>query len=958
MPGSASVRPDVLQSHYLSPALDLPTHCFASPMKFETPIRLVLLHVLQATLLALLLSNWWVHRNNHLFSNSNWIVGKDQGKFVFYTYEWMFRPINNGIIDLGQDQGFQELLFYQPENDQTQLTSLECRAAMSDGTYLWFQFQKKDLALLGIRMSRTTRYPSGFFEFDPHGNLISHTPFPSNPVTESSEWFNVRIEREDDTYRLYINEQLRGSHIYRGAGGHFGFRGSGRARSPVLIRDVDMTFMNPSQPTRTWKISEDFKPDLANRRVLSAAVAMAVLYSLLRLLRTAALTSLLPKEKRRAFIHCDGLGFAILLAGNLAFFNTSSGLHIPLTVLTGELLGLIVLARLQNRDHTPTFSKPVLIGLAVGLAGLSGYAGLKQGELLGRATRIVWNRMQNVDPNAMVLIPGDKPSTSYALDSSRELIPGDPLFVPDRAYQEQEIFVEFTPRGEVTLDLIYQQQGFYTRGDVGGEELALQRRLLRLSTVPNTPGGLSLGVHKQPAPFVHVEGDLHPNQLNTVRLRATGKGVEIELNGTTSFLPGIELLGYGETGLMAYEPSVTVSRFEVSPLQSHSGITLSLKGPSLPVLAVTFLILLLFLRVTTTYTGLNRVGFALLALYPLSLYFTGAVLLNPLSWGFLGTVRFVWLDIGLLTASLALLFPLAGFRKQLKSPPLYFNIVFLLVLVASLLLTWDLLPAQNPLKYKFAKSTAVAPGEIISDNQIGSGPWYSNNRAIGASTYVWRQRFGPKKISLEKDPGIVRVFTIGGSQAWGSGAADSFSTYDALLEKRLQNKGYPVDIYNAGVNGAGISRAEIYFDQILLQFNPDIVIADIGLNDSAGLIQLRNSESQKKHRELLFNSLRAILETCERNNIQFILCLEAMSHEAPLRADKELYDGYIEIANEFGVPVIDSRQIINQVEATSMVWWDTAHYAPYGHHLLADILDPALTKAVDHVVSEMLHASE
>jgi len=915
--------------------------------KIPQPLLFNLLHAL---LLTLLLGNWWVHRNNHLFGNSNWIAGKDQGKFVFYTYDWMFRPLQRGTINLGQDQGFQELLFHQPEDAQNRLNSLECEVAMSDGTYIWFQFQKTEESRLGIRLTRTPRYPSGFFEFDPHGHLIEHTPFSSNEVLESADWARVRIEREDELYRLYVDDQLLGTHTYRGNDGHFGFRGAGRARGSILVRKVNMTFTDPGRPRRRWRVSEDFRPDPTSPSILMVGAGLALLFIPLRFLRTAALASLLPKERRQRFLTRDGIGFTILLGGTLALFNPSSGLHIPLAVVAGEVLGVVILLWLQDRKHRPAFSNPLLLSLAVGLVVLAGAAGMKQGETLGRSTRSFWNRMRNVDPNAIVLIPGNRPSTPYTLESPRNIPPGDPLFVPDRAYREQEILLEFTIEGKATLDILYQQQAFYTRGDVGGEELALQRRLLRLSTVPHTPQGISLGLRSQPAPFVKIEGTLHRDQLNTLRLRASGEGVEIDLNGTTSFLPGIESLGYGETGLMAYEPGVTVLRLNVSPLQSIVGTNLPLHGPSLPVLLGSFLILLLFLRIAAGYQGLHGVGFALLALYPLSLYHAGAVLLGPLSWEFLGAVRFVWLDACMVAGAAALLFPLAGFRSSIKHPPLYFNLVFLLLLAGGLLLTWDVLPEDHPLKVKLGATEAVSPGEIISDNRTDIGPWYANNRYIGANTYVWRQRFGPKIISLEKDPQTLRVFTIGGSQAWGSGAADSFSTFDALLEQRLQQKGYPVDFYNAGVNGAGISLARIHFDQILLQFQPDIVIADVGLNDSAALRQIRSQDALDRHRKLLFDALRSILETCERRNIQFILCLEAMSLEPPLRADEELYQGYVAIAEEFGVPVIDSREVINEAEINAMVWWDTAHLAPYGHHLLADILKPTVTTVVERLL--------
>lgn len=199
---------------------------------------------------------------------------------------------------------------------------------------------------------------------------------------------------------------------------------------------------------------------------------------------------------------------------------------------------------------------------------------------------------------------------------------------------------------------------------------------------------------------------------------------------------------------------------------------------------------------------------------------------------------------------------------------------------------------------------------------------------------------------MPKPQGMARIFLVGGSQAWGAGAADSHSTFAELLERRLRNRGLPVEISNAGVNGAGISKIRIYYDQQLRQFHPDIILADIGLNDSAVLAQKKKSSARRRHVRRLLSTFNQLLDPCARDKADFILRLEPMSMELALCPDPYYYEGLKSAVQKRGCTVIELLEVTAKMERHSMLWWDTAHLAPTGHHLVARLLEGPTAQVV------------
>lgn len=92
--------------------------------------------------------------------------------------------------------------------------------------------------------------------------------------------------------------------------------------------------------------------------------------------------------------------------------------------------------------------------------------------------------------------------------------------------------------------------------------------------------------------------------------------------------------------------------------------------------------------------------------------------------------------------------------------------------------------------------------------------------------------FRGEEFSLEKETDTFRIFMVGGSTTFGSGATSNEKTIPAQLEKKFVENGYKVEIINAGV-GAADSREEAYkIKYDYKKYEPDLFIIYDGWNDS------------------------------------------------------------------------------------------------------------------------------
>jgi|TARA_B110000467_G_C18318842_1_gene483591 hypothetical protein len=78
---------------------------------------------------------------------------------------------------------------------------------------------------------------------------------------------------------------------------------------------------------------------------------------------------------------------------------------------------------------------------------------------------------------------------------------------------------------------------------------------------------------------------------------------------------------------------------------------------------------------------------------------------------------------------------------------------------------------------------------------------------------------------------IFKIMCIGGSTTWGSTVHDSLESYPAQLKKYLTDKGYNIDIVNAGVPYHTSLDALMRFITKGIYYKPDMVLIHTGGND-------------------------------------------------------------------------------------------------------------------------------
>jgi lysophospholipase L1-like esterase len=92
--------------------------------------------------------------------------------------------------------------------------------------------------------------------------------------------------------------------------------------------------------------------------------------------------------------------------------------------------------------------------------------------------------------------------------------------------------------------------------------------------------------------------------------------------------------------------------------------------------------------------------------------------------------------------------------------------------------------------------------------------------------------FRGEKIKQLKDESTYRIICIGGSTTYGTAVEDYKNTYPYLLEKQLNDSGKKkIEVINAGVKGYSSFESLLNFQLNLLEFNPDLIIINHGIND-------------------------------------------------------------------------------------------------------------------------------
>jgi len=906
--------------------------------------------IVNLVLVGFLLISWWGYKDNNLFQNGNWIAGKDTGKFVFQTYDFLSEPITDKGISLSDNMGFQEILYVKGNDTSRRLIELSGEVYIGPQAYIWFELEKKDGRMLGVRVSRNNNYKSGFYSYAPDGDLIEKH-FVTLPEVLLHSSSRISVAREGGNWILTVNGQQVGHYPYGSTeDGMFGFRGCASGRI-INLKDISMKFIHPVTG-KIWIESEDFSPLTIQKRIAPWVFCFLVIVLLVKFVRDELLADFLPAVKRQYFRLSSQLALLVPACIAWLFLPKEYIYSVPLCFLVAELAGVISFALFYKHNSVVSLRKGLLVLYTVLLVVISGSIVVMNGQFMAPSQNIAKKSLSHIHPDLFIVTPQGSVSTEFNSESNPITIaPGQPFFVPG-LYKEQIIVSDFFLPENVTLDIVFEQQGFLTHGDPEGEVIPLQRRLLRLSTQPGVVSGLSSKTGVRPAPFLKLNGELIVGGENHVSISVNDNRIKVELNGVTTTFNQFGLLGIGQTGFMTYGKTVALNRVTVNPLEAGY-VSENLVQPLILLAPFVFALFIYFLfRLVGTVPMLSTIIIAFCAYFPVVLFLAANIFLSPGDLRLLGDGRLGWIFIMLTALAVNIFYAMVINSRVIRFRPLVANCLSILVIMAFAGYIYILLPNDHSLKLKFSQ-TAIAPGDIAHNTEKIRLPWYADNGLINTNIWVWNQRFGGERIAPGKNKDKVRIFVIGGSQAWGSGAADSNSTFAKLLEKNLLARELPVQIVNGGINSAGIHVITRANKELLPVFKPDIVIIDVGTNDSGAIRMIADRKKRQVYLSNLLKIFSVFIHHFQKQGVHVILNLEAMCAETYdiFYPEKELYDGLKEVAETNGVPVIIPSTVTEQLEKDHLLWWDIAHFTPFGQKVMARLLEAETEKLVKKVLN-------
>ena len=192
--------------------------------------------------------------------------------------------------------------------------------------------------------------------------------------------------------------------------------------------------------------------------------------------------------------------------------------------------------------------------------------------------------------------------------------------------------------------------------------------------------------------------------------------------------------------------------------------------------------------------------------------------------------------------------------------------------------------------------------------------------------------FAPRAAGVgapEPSARAVQVVFLGA----GPGLAEG-ETYPRLIENRLLDQGYDVEVVNAGVSGdttaGGLSRLDWLLDQ-----DPDVVVVGLGANDALRGQDLSRTEE----------NLRTIVQRVRQAGARVLLLGMKIPPSHGLDYSRSFEEIYPRIARDLDVPLVPF--LLEDVAANpSLNLPDRLHPNAKGHRRLAATVYPQLEDLV------------
>jgi hypothetical protein len=212
-----------------------------------------------------------------------------------------------------------------------------------------------------------------------------------------------------------------------------------------------------------------------------------------------------------------------------------------------------------------------------------------------------------------------------------------------------------------------------------------------------------------------------------------------------------------------------------------------------------------------------------------------------------------------------------------------------------------------------------------------------------------------------KPSDTYRIFMVGGSTMFGSGATSDDTTISGYLQQLLNEKdfGFDIEIINSGIQGADSNTELRFIEQKLITFSPDLIIIYDGWND------LRANHTPKVVKE----NWEKICEFGKANDFDVIITLQPIAgfgnkvltnqelkyaqtgedyNSNLLIESSSTYKDYAKNLTEIKTctKTFDIRDVFDT--ETGPIYWDQGHVSDRGNSIVAK----SLFNIVFSIVSE------
>lgn len=268
----------------------------------------------------------------------------------------------------------------------------------------------------------------------------------------------------------------------------------------------------------------------------------------------------------------------------------------------------------------------------------------------------------------------------------------------------------------------------------------------------------------------------------------------------------------------------------------------------------------------------------------------------------------------LIVLLLSLISAATYFFKRKPNAVLLLNLTLLLMVV--LLFGFDRFYWSKLYRSNAQAQLALGPVSEIKNNDF---QLIHSDGQVAAKASIEREiaEFGDSRKYL-------KVAIIGGSQAWGGGATAASKTWGALLVKEMARlSGKEVVGINFSIWG-GVLFDFIERAKLIAQFKPDLLIVNLGFNDSITSDLHFDNQMGEFLKPLLAAKIN-VLFSIEANSFEY-------SAEEPEKA--EIIRNHLFALN---LPTVSLHRHLASTEFrdSGMLWHDQVHFTDYGHKVAA-----------------------